>query len=265
MEWEEVHGGDKAKLTKAYATYLNNLAKETESDDSPSKNFTIDLADEHTITIETDEGTAVRLGPVPYRPQDESTKVEIYIQFAMTIGKRTKDGSENYLISKSSTEMVYLKLIETDGEEARERVQGLHFDFDLNGDQANGDDGEQDANHPIFHAQYNPNCVDTSALKHWDPAEHERSYPAFPRIPCPPFDVVSVGYMILNDHLPDTIIESRGWPSEEIIQEHIPRFPEESFEHGFGGQKMVSESWYVHHCIRDDGTPILDENRHRPI
>lgn len=265
MSWTTVNGKDKSNLETAFALYLNSLANHTESRDGAASKYTVDLVNDETLTVETDNGKAICLGPVPYRPGDKSTTVEIYIQFQMTVKKKTSGDDPNYIITKSSTEMVYLKIVEEDGEEARERVQGLHFDFDLNAEQANGENGEQDANHPVFHAQYNPNCVDTNALDRWNPDKHERSYPEFPRIPCPPFDIVSVGYMILNDHLPGQVVNNRGWPSEEMIHEYIPRFPEEAFAHGHSGQKMVSESWYVHHCTASDGTPLLDTNRHRPV
>lgn len=266
MSWDTVDGRDKSNLETAFALYLNSLANHTESGDSASSKFTVDLVDDETLTVETDTGKAICLGPVPYRPGDKSTTVEIYIQFRMTVKKQLETGDSDYVIVKSATELVYLEVVEdTAGEEARERVQGLHFDFDLNADQSNGEDGNQDANHPIFHAQYNPNCVDTSALNRWDPDKHERSYPDFPRIPCPPFDIVSVGYMVLNDHLPEQVVSNNGWPSKEMLHNHLPRFPEEALTSGHSHQKMVSESWYLHHCTADDGTPLLDANRHRPV
>lgn len=265
MSWAKVNGGDKSKLQTAFALYLNSLANQTESSDGAASKYIIDLVDEETITVETDGGEAICLGPVPYRPGDKSTTVEIYIQFQMTIKKRESEGESNYIIIKSSTEMVYLKIVEENGKEARERVQGLHFDFDLNTDQANGENGEQDANHPVFHAQYNPNCVETNALDRWNPDKHEQSYPDFPRIPCPPFDIVSVGYMILNDHLPGQVVNNQGWPSEEMLHDCIPQFPDEAFTHGRSDRKMVSESWYIPHCTADNGTPLLDANRHRPV
>lgn len=265
MNWTTVNGGDKSNLETAFAVYLNHLANHTESRTSAAEKFTVDLVDEETLTVETDDGEAIRLGPVPYRPGDRSITVEIYIQFRMTVKKKESENPPNYVITKSSTEMVYLKIVEEDGEEARERVQGLHFDFDLNAEQANGEDGGHDANHPVFHAQYNPNCVDTDALNRWDPDLHERSYPDFPRIPCPPFDIVSVGYMILNDHLPEEVVSNQGWPSQEMLHDYLPRFPEEAFSHKRPDKKMVSESWYIHHCTSADGTPLLDADRHRPV
>lgn len=265
MSWVSVNGGDKGDLETAFALYLNALSRETESGGDAASSFTVDLVDEETLTVETDPGEAICLGPVPYRPGDKSITVEIYIQFGMTVKKEAPEDGSNYAIVKSATEMVYLKIVEEDGEEARERVQGLHFDFDLYGKQANGEDGKQDANHPVFHAQYNPNCVDTNALNRWNPDPHERSYPDFPRIPCSPFDIVSVGYMILNDHLPGQVISNRGWPSQEMLHECLPKFPEEAFTHTRPNQKMVSESWYNHHCVAEDGTPLLDTDRHRPV
>jgi hypothetical protein len=265
MSWEKVNGEDKGNLITAFSLYLESLANQTESGGSASSKFTVDLIDDETLTVETDSGEAIRLGPVPYRPGDKSTTVEIYLQFAMTIKKRDSEEKTTYIITKSSTEMVYLKIIKENGEEARERTQGLHFDFDLNADQSNGVSGSQDANHPVFHAQYNPNCIDTDALDRWDPDPHEQTYPDFPRIPCPPFDIVSVGYMILNDHLPRSVLKNRGWPSEDMLHDYLPRFPEDPFKHKYPGQKMVSEAWYIHHCTDKDGTPLLDVDRHRPV
>jgi hypothetical protein len=265
MCYATVNGADKENLNTAFSLYLELLSNQTKSGGGAGAKFTVDLVDEETLTIETDKGKAISLGPVPYRPGDKSTTVEIYIQFQMTVRKDVSGGESKYLIVKSSTEMVYLEIVEKDGEEARERTQGLHFDFDLNAEQANGEGGKQDANHPLFHAQYNPNCVDTEALDRWNPDQHERSYPEFPRIPCPPFDIVSVGYMIMNDHLPEEVVGNQGWPTEEMLHENLPRFPEEAFRHTRPNQTMVAESWYNHHCTDDDGTPLLDVNRHRPV
>jgi hypothetical protein len=264
MSWETINGRDKKNLRTAFALYLNSLSTQTESGDSAASKFTVDLVDDETLAVKTDDGEAIILGPVPYRPGDKSTTVEVYIQFQMKVKKKELEDPV-YFIEKSSTEMAYLKIVEEEGEEARERLQGLHFDFDLDSNQANGEDGNQDANHPVFHAQYNPNCVETDALDHWNPDKHERSYPDFPRIPCPPFDIVSVGYMILNDHLPGQVLSNRGWPSEEMLHEYLPRFPENAFAHKRPDRKMVSESWYIHHCVNDDGKPLLDTDRHRPV
>ncbi|WP_143825013.1 hypothetical protein [Natrinema ejinorense] len=264
MTWERVDGRDVDKIEAAFATFLNNLSRETESDGAASAKFEADFVDSKTISVETFEGEAVRLGPVPYEPGDRSVTVEVYIQFGLTVRKRRADEGPEYLITKSSTEMVYLQVTEDDGSESRERVQGLHFDFDLHAEQANGENGDHDANHPVFHAQYNPNCIDTVAFEHWEPPAHEQTYPDYPRIPCAPFDVVAVGYMVLNDHLPEQVIANQGWPSDEFLADNLPQFPEEAFNSPMPG-RLHSEAWYVHHCTPTDGRPLVDPNNHRRV
>jgi hypothetical protein len=264
MTWEQVTGRDLAEIKAAFAGFLNNLSRETESDGAASSKFDVGLVDDKTISVETDEGEAVRLGPVPYQPGDKSTTVEVYIQFGLLLKKRQNGDDIEYNIIKSSTEVVYLEVTDDDGIESRERVQGLHFDFDLHGEQANGENGEHDANHPVFHAQYNPNCIDTVAFGRWEPSNHEQTYPDYPRIPCPPFDVIAVGYMILNDHLPEKIIANQGWPSNNFLTDNLPQFPEEAFNGTMPG-KLHSESWYLHHCTPADGRPLIDPNNHRRV
>lgn len=265
MTWLGVDGRDLERLEKTFATFLDNLSEETESGSAAAGKFETNLVDEKTITIETYENVAVKLGPLPYEPGDMSEVVEIYIQFALTVRKRERDGNRRYVIVKSATEMVYLQVTETDsGDESRRRVQGLHFDFELFGEQENGENGVHDANHPVFHAQYNPNCIDTLAFDRWEPPEDPRNYPEYPRIPCAPFDIVAVGYMILNDHLPHKVIENAGWPSDDILDENLPQFPEQAFEEAMPGT-LHSEAWYIHHSTDSDGRPLLDPNNHRRV
>lgn len=255
-------GRDVEKIERTFAIFLNNLSRETESDGAASAQFDVNFEDEETISVETNDGEAVKLGPVPYEPGDKSTTVEVYIQFGLLLRKPQADDDAEYIIIKSATEMVYLQVTDDDGQESRERVQGLHFDFDLHADQANGEKEEYDANHPVFHAQYNPNCIDTVAFGHWEPPTHTQNYPDYPRIPCAPFDVVAVGYMVLNDHLPEKVIENKGWPNNDFLTDNLPQFPEEVFNSAMPG-KLHSEAWYVHHCTPANGQPLIDPNNHR--
>lgn len=264
MTWEEVNGDDLGRIETAFSIFLNNLSRETESDGAASAKFDVGFVDEETISVETNKGEAIKLGPVPNQPGDKSITVEVYIQFGLLIRKRQDDNGPDYLIIKSSTEMVYLQVTEDSGSESRKRVQGLHFDFDLNSEQANGENGDYDANHPIFHAQYNPNCIDTVAFEHWSPPMDSKTYPDYPRIPCAPFDIVAVGYMILNDHLPESVIENKGWPGNDFLSNNLPQFPEEAFENTMPG-KLHSEAWYLHHCTPTDGRPLIDPNNHRRV
>lgn len=264
MTWEQVDGRDLDRIEATFATFLNNLSRETESDGTASAKFEADFVDGETISVETFDGEAVKLGPVPYEPGDKSITVEVYIQFGLIVRKRQTDEGTKYVIIKSSTEMVYLQVTDDDGSESRKRVQGLHFDFDLHAEQANGENGEHDANHPVFHAQYNPNCIDTVALGHWEPPVHEQTYPEYPRIPCAPLDVVAVGYMILNDHFPERVIANQGWPSNEFLSENIPHFPEEAFDSPMPG-RFHCEAWYIHHCTPTGDRPLIDPDDHRRV
>lgn len=267
MTWVDFRSDDFRTLRAAISTFVSGLLSQTESPDSTfGDTIETRYEDPRTIKSETVDSECLRLGPVPYRPGDTSKQVEIYVQYGLTIKARETDSERRYEIVKSSTEMVYLDVTEgEDGVETRERVQGLHFDFELNSEASVDDEDGQTANHPVFHAQYNPNCVDTDAIERWDPEPHNVNYPEYPRIPCAPFDIVSVGYMILNDHLPGRIKEHGGWPSE-MLHGNLPRFPKEAFEfEPQGGRHMVPEWWYVPSSVDGDGQPLLDPDYHRPI
>lgn len=267
MTWVDFNSEDLGNLQAAMSTFISGLLSQTESPNSAFKEtIEIKYKDRKTIKSETVDSECLRLGPLPYRPGDTSKQVEIYVQFGLTIKARDTNSGRRYEIVKSSTEMVYLDVTEgEDGVETRERVQGLHFDFELNSEASEDGEDAQTANHPVFHAQYNPNCVDTAAIERWDPEPHSVNYPEYPRIPCAPFDIVSVGYMVLNDHLPKRIRDHRGWPSE-MLHENLPRFPKKAFEFTpQGGRHMVPEWWYVPSSVDGEGQPLLDPNYHRPI
>lgn len=267
MTWINFESDDFRNIRAAISTFVSGLLRKTES---PTSNFTeiIDTkygGNPQTIISKTNDSQCLKLGPLPYRPGDTSRQVEIYLQYGLKIKAKDTDSERRYEIVKSSTEMVYLKVTSEDGDETRERVQGLHFDFELNSEGSRDAEGRTEANHPVFHAQYNPNCVDTAAIERWNPDPHEVDYPDYPRIPCAPFDVVSVGYMILNDHLPTQIEANEGWPSE-LLHEHLPRFPTEAFDlDPQGGKPMVPEWWYIPNSVDRDGKPLLDPRSYRPI
>lgn len=266
MSWVDLGSRDFRRVESAISTYLSGLLSQTESPDRRLKD-TVEIVsweDEQTIRSETREGECLRLGTLPYRPGDNSKQVDVYIQYGLLIKGREIESEICYEIVKSSTEIVYLDVTETEeGDETRERLQGLHFDFDLNPDYESP--RAQTANHPVFHAQYNPNCVSSDAIQRWNPEPHGMNYPEYPRIPCAPFDIVSAGYMILNDHLPKKIRDHAGWPSG-MIHEKLPRFPEKAFEYvPEGGRKMSPEWWYIP-TIRDSrGNPVLNPDQHRPL
>ncbi|WP_276258145.1 hypothetical protein [Haloglomus litoreum] len=265
MSIAQVNGEDLDNLQTAFSTFIYQILSETESPQrfSFSDKFNLEFEDNTHIIFETGDSECLFIGPLSYRPGDSSESIEIYIQFGLTVRAKDLEDRRCYEVVKSATEVVYLRIKENEeGEEYRERAQGLHFDFDITPDHEL--DGEY-ANHPVFHAQYNPNCVDTSAIDRWDPETHNTSYPDYPRIPCAPFDFVSVIYMIMNDHLPKEVRKNKGWP-QNVLHEYLPRFPREPFELAPADNlRMTPEWWYLFPSRNEDGSPRLRPDHHRPL
>lgn len=197
-----------------------------------------------TILVETENGDAVWIGPYNEHTESQS-RIHVAITFKQKIQRRKISGDEHYVITSSVVRVAYIreKRSRRNNEANRDYtvVQGLHFDFDEN------PDGSQSCIHPIFHVQYDPNVIERNVIEKRIGGNLQTrgiSFPDYPRIPCAPFDIVSVVYMILSEHDADTLYQKGGLP-ENLVHENLPKFPPEAFKYAPQKQNpMISDWWY---------------------
>lgn len=215
-----------------------------------------------SIEYGTKKGEAIKFDGLPYRPNDRSEILDIRLQFSMSIRVKKNDSNQRYCLWSSSTKTVYLQNSGGDKND-RKRFQGVKFDYELRPNDVGDTSGEGGVNHPVFHAQYDPTCIDSDAFDCTVSNDYEHR-PTYPRIPCAPMDFVSVVFMLLNDHRPDIIRDAGGWP-DSISDDHLPVFPSEAFTHLLPSddETTTPESWY-HVPVESETAPGLHPDNHRP-
>lgn len=189
---------------------------------------------------------------IPYRPGDISNDIDVRLQFNEEIQAIDTMYGIRYEIVNAVIRIQYIKKehVEDRGR-IGQVIHGLHFDFNE----------MPESNHPVFHAQFEPNCISPRAPQQSyrvEPAT--RSTPSFPRVPSAPVDVAGAAYMILHDHTPNLLEDKHGWPSEthNAIQK-LPQFPKHCFApEPQNGTGMFADWWYLHATSDDEGVPRWD-------
>lgn len=239
-----------AELKQAFSHFWNSVVGIT---GSPARGITdetitVNRVDDHRLDVCTpSDSQALWFRGLPFRPGDSSRTIDAWIQFEETVRGVEENGGVRYEIERSVTRLVYAVQEREDGERIGKARQGVHFDFkEL-----------PDGNHPVFHAQFDPSCIDTSAIEEYQLQVGGKSAPSFPRVPSAPIDVAAVTYMILHDHKPNLLDEDEGWPSEtHAALRKLPQFPSACFDpKPQGGNGMLCDWWYLHATSDDDGVP----------
>lgn len=214
--------------------------------------ITVGQVDEHHLNVYTPKNShALRFRGLPYRPDDSSRVVDAWLQFNEIVRGRELNGPNRptYEIVESATRIQYIVEDRAeDGERIGRARQGVRFEFKEH----------PDANHPVFHAHFDPVCVESGATQdYYRVEEPEFIIPSYPRIPSAPIDLVGATYMLLHDHVPEILEDDHGWPSDtHTAIQKLPNFPASCFSHDpQGGNGMFCDWWYLHATLNDDGFP----------
>jgi len=204
------------------------------------------------ISVETLPGEVIRFEQVPYRVEDNSEVLDVCVQFKERV-KPIEGDSDRLEIQESKVSVNYLNTTSGQRSGEVELETGLRFEFDPD---------PQD-HHPVFHVHYDRRCIDSEVLTEeygLNPDNDHIPSRGYPRVPSAPMDVLSVIQLVMHDHIPSEMSDD-GWPASLSDRlEDFPTFPSKSFKPGpQEGNPMVSDWWYVHQSIDDDG------NRHRRI
>ena len=249
MVSEDVLRRGKARLRKNFTQVWNVFVGEV---DKAAQNFAdstfeydLDL-DEEVIEVATQEGKAIQFEQVPHRVGDKSTVVDVCVQFKQRVAPINEE-HDNLEIQESKVNLTYLDTTEAKTGDGVKLLRGLRFEFDQ----------QPQEHHPVFHVHYDRRCIDSQVLideYEIDPSDDQLSNPDYPRVPSAPMDLFSVIQLVLQDHAPDEINDD-GWPSGIGNQfDGFPRFPSSLFSLSpQGGSPMVSDWWYLHQSVDDDG------------
>jgi len=255
MVSEDVLRRGKARLEnnfqQVWNVFVGQVDKAAQNFADSTFEFDID-SDEEIIELATQNGKAIQFEQVPHRIEDKSTVVDICVQFQQRVVP-INDEPENLEIQKSKIALTYLDTTEARTGDGVKLLRGLRFEFDQ----------QPQEHHPVFHVHYDRRCIDSQVLideYEIDPSDDQLPNPDYPRVPSAPMDLFSVIQLVLQDHTPDEV-DDNGWPSG--IGNHLegfPRFPSDLFSPSpQEGSPMVSDWWYLHQSVDDDG------NRRRTV
>lgn len=139
-------------------------------------------------------------------------------------------------VESRSDQRVQREERESGGENAR-IYAGVHFDLAFNPDTT------FKPAHPIYHAQYQSDCIPPSATGRRYLENQPILRAAIPRIPTPPMDFGSVVYVILQDHFSEIVKE--GWPPTVLpFVMDLPRLPTEAFTQSFVAKRDFNSTWW---------------------
>ena len=177
------------------------------------------------------------------RRNSSQTDYDVAIEFLQDVNFDEERSCFNVI--KSNVRLLYMEnyrkvKIQFQKDQTSGKVySGVHFDF-----ASQGTHTVDEYDHPVFHANFDLNCIEPSRLNRLNYEKPAVSRIDVPRIPTAPMDLAGVVFSVLRDHLPEKVV--KGWPPKiSTITENFPRYPRVTLDSCLKTDvKLSNTDWY---------------------
>ena len=212
-------------LTSVYVNFWNSIRVSLNGYAEQASNNDIEV---HSVNgkLKVKSKTPFWMTGLPNRRDRRNPGIiDVAITFEQEVIVKNDHKGDRYLEAVVSyVRMLYLenydevkRKIGKNGNYKSQVLSGFHFDLV---DQENKNMDWYD--HPIYHANFDLKCIDLGSLRKEGyvlPVNQRRI--DYPRIPTAPINLAGAIFLLLRDHLPDSV--EKGWP--EMIQKSVSKLP----------------------------------------